>query len=155
MTFPFPHRYETELVWQGGAHGILTGSPKPSLTTGPPPEFDGRPDWWSPEHLLLSAANSCLMTTFMVLAGRERLEVLGYRSKAEGVLEKTKEGIVFTSITLRVAVEVSHGATEEAERVLKTAKKYCIVSNSLKRPIEVEASVTAAPRPVPAAGINS
>ena len=106
MSAPFPHRYETTLVWEGDSRAALSSGIRPVLVGGPPPEFDGEPGWWSPEHLLISAANLCLMTTYMVLARKSRLPVAKYRSDAEGILEKTKEGIVFTRITLRVAIVV-------------------------------------------------
>jgi organic hydroperoxide reductase OsmC/OhrA len=81
------------------------------------------------------------MTTFMVLARKSGLEVGEYRSRAEGVLEKTKEGITFTRIALQVSILAPASRLEEARRLVETAKKHCIVSNSLKLPVEVEATV--------------
>jgi organic hydroperoxide reductase OsmC/OhrA len=141
MTQPFPHRYEVTLVWEGGSRAALSSGPRPVLVGGPPPEFDGQPSWWSPEHLLLSAANLCLMTTYMVLAKKSGLDIGEYRSRAEGVLEKTKEGIVFTRIGLQVSILTPASRLDEARKLVETAKKSCIVSNSLKRPVEVEATV--------------
>lgn len=143
MTQPFPHHYETTLVWEGGSQAAIWSGQRPVLVGGPPPEFDGEPGWWSPEHLLLSAANLCLMTTYMALARKTGLQVANYRSSAEGVLEKTKEGIVFTRITLRVRIDAPPDRLEDARKLLETAKKYCIVSNALKRPVEVEAEINA------------
>jgi organic hydroperoxide reductase OsmC/OhrA len=144
MTQPFPHRYQATLNWEGGSRAALASGSRPVLVGGPPPEFDGEPGWWSPEHLLLSSANLCLMTTYMVLARKVGLEIMAYRSTAEGVLEKTREGIVFTRIGLQVSILAPSSRLEEARKLVETAQKYCIVSNSLKRPVEVEATVTAA-----------
>ena len=144
MTQPFPHRYEATLVWEGGSRGALSSGARPVMVGGPPPEFDGEPGWWSPEHLLLSSANLCLMTTYLALARKSGLEIGQYRSRAEGILEKTKEGIVFTRIALQVSIVAPEPRVEEARKLVETAKKYCIVSNSLKRPVEVEATVTGA-----------
>jgi organic hydroperoxide reductase OsmC/OhrA len=144
MSQPFPHRYETTLVWEGHSRAALSSGARPVLVGGPPPEFDGEPGWWSPEHLLLASANLCLMTTYRVLAAKAGLEIGGYRSVAEGILEKTKEGIVFTRITLRVSIVAPPSRVEEARKLVDTAKKYCIVSNSLKRPVEVEATISSA-----------
>jgi organic hydroperoxide reductase OsmC/OhrA len=121
----------------------LSSGPRPVLVGGPPPEFDGEPGSWSPEHLLLSAANLCLMTTYMALARKAGLEVASYRSEAEGILDKTKEGLVFTRIGLRVEIQAPAERLEEARRLVETAEKYCIISNSLKRPVVVEAMVGA------------
>jgi organic hydroperoxide reductase OsmC/OhrA len=141
MSQPFPHHYEATLVWEEGSRAALSSGARPVLVGGPPPEFDGEPGWWSPEHLLLSAANLCLMTTYMVLAKKVGLVIAQYRSRAEGILEKTREGIVFTRITLHVEIQAPPQRLEEARKMVETAKRYCIVSNSLKLPVEVEAAV--------------
>lgn len=142
MTESFPHRYETSLKLESDRHGIISAAGLPSLVGGPPTQFGGKEGWWSPEHLLLSSANLCLMTTFLAIAEKSHLSVGGYESRAEGILDKTPEGIVFTRITLRVSVKVGDPDKEKAERLLQTAKKYCIVSNSLKNPITLEATVS-------------
>jgi organic hydroperoxide reductase OsmC/OhrA len=141
MSQPFPHRYETMLVWEGRGPAALSSGSRPVLVGGPPPEFDGEPGWWSPEHLLLSAANLCLMTTYRVLAKKVGLEIAQYRSRAEGVLEKTREGILFTRIALHVEIQAPLQRLEEARKMVETAKKYCIVTNALKLPVEVDAKV--------------
>jgi len=141
MTQPFPHRYETALTWEGDSRAALSSGARPVLVGGPPPEFDGDPGWWSPEHLLLAAANLCLMTTYMVLARKAGLPIGRYRSRAEGLLEKTREGIVFTRVTLRVEIGAAAERLQEARTLLDTAKRYCIVSNSLKRPVDVESTI--------------
>lgn len=151
MTHPFPHHYEATLLWEGGSRAALSSGSRPVLVGGPPPEFDGEPGWWSPEHLLLSAANLCLMTTYQALAKKAGLEIGGYRSRAEGILEKTKEGIVFTRIALQVEIHAPAPRLEDARKLVETAKKYCIVSNSLKTPVEVEAVVEAIGAPSPVA----
>jgi organic hydroperoxide reductase OsmC/OhrA len=142
MTHPFPHRYHATLTWEGASRAALSSGSRPVLVGGPPPEFGGEPGWWSPEHLLLSAANLCLMTTYQALVKRAGWEIAGYRSEAEGILDKTREGLVLTRIVLRVAIQVAAERVEEARKILETAKKYCIVSNSLQRPVEVEGTVS-------------
>jgi organic hydroperoxide reductase OsmC/OhrA len=141
MSQPFPHRYETMLSWEGGGPAALSSGSRPVLVGGPPPEFDGEPDWWSPEHLLLSAANLCLMTTYMVLAKKAGLQIAQYRSRAEGILEKTREGILFTRIALHLEIQAPAQRLEEAHKMVETAKRYCIVTNALKLPVEVDATV--------------
>lgn len=141
---PFPHRYEVRLRRDEGARGTLSSDGRPPLEGAPPPEFDGPPGLWSPEHLLLASASLCLMSTFLAVAGKSRLEVAGYESRAEGTLDKGAEGLVFTRILLKVAVTAAAAEREKALRLLDTAKRHCIVSNSLKRPVELEAEFRAA-----------
>ncbi len=138
MPAPFPHHYEVDLEWQTERRGALTAPSKPSILGGPPPEFDGSAEWWSPEHLLLGAVNLCQMTTFLALSGKARLGVEAYRSRAEGKLDKIGSGIVFTAITLRIEVRVAEADRSRAEQLLHTAHKHCIVSNSLKPSVALE-----------------
>jgi organic hydroperoxide reductase OsmC/OhrA len=140
---PFPHRYEADLAWDGDSRGTLTAGERPALPGGAPPEFDGRPDVWSPEHLLVSAANLCLMTTFFALAKKAALPVASYRSRAEGVLEKTKLGILFTKLVMRPELRVAAADVDRARKTLESAERHCIVSNALKCPVELAATVTA------------
>lgn len=141
MTHPFPHRYEATLVWEEGTRAALSSGSRPVLVGGPPPEFDGEPTAWSPEHLLLSSANLCFMTTYFALVKKSGLEIGRYRSRAEGILEKTKEGIAFTRIALQVSILAPAARLDEARKLVETAKKHCIVSNFLKKPVEVEVAM--------------
>jgi organic hydroperoxide reductase OsmC/OhrA len=84
------------------------------------------------------------MTTYMVLAKKVGLEIAQYRSRAEGVLEKTREGILFTRIAIHVEIQAPAQRLEEARKMVETAKKYCIVTNALKLAVEVDAKVAPA-----------
>lgn len=148
MTATFPHRYDVRI--EGGSGGaVMSAPPRPELRGGPPAEFGGRDDWWSPEHLLLSAAGLCLETTFEVFAARARLTVLAYSSRVEGTLDKTPQGLAFTSIAIAVELVVAEADVARAGDVLRAAKDHCIVANALKTPIRLAASVRAV-APVPA-----
>ena len=142
MPAAFPHHYEVGLRGEGDG-GVLVAEARPPIRGGAPASFDGSDAWWSPEHLLLSSLNLCLFTTLGALAAKAKLAVSDYASRAEGVLDKTAAGLAFTSITLRVELTVPAGETERAGRLLETAKKHCIVSNSLRPPVTLAASVRA------------
>jgi len=139
-----PYRYETSLDWKEESRGTVLSTGKPEIAAGPPPEFGGRESWWSPEHLLVAAVEACFMTTFMAVARKSKLAVLGYESRAEGTVDKTAEGFVFTALTLRPVVKVAAQDAERAGRLIELAKKHCLVSASLKTPVAVEASVLGA-----------
>ncbi len=143
MPAPFPHRYAAEIAWATGKRGTLSAPPRPALIGGAPPEFDGESDVWSPEHLLLSALNLCLMQTYVALAEKARLDLRDYRATAEGTVDKTEAGVAMTAITVRISVKVPAADTAKAKELVDKAKKYCIVSNSVKATVTAEASVTA------------
>jgi organic hydroperoxide reductase OsmC/OhrA len=143
MASPFPHHYDVQ-VSSGSTGAILAGGRRPAIVGGPPPEFDGRPEWWSPEHLLLSAAGLCLMTTFQAFAARAGLPVESYASRVDGVLDKTPDGLAFTSIAITVDLRVADADRTRAEELLQSAKRHCIVANSLKTAVELHMVVAAA-----------
>ena len=144
MPHPFPHRYETGLRWIRGREAVLTGDGAPPIEGAPPPQFDGPPGRWSPEALLLSAAELCLMTTFLSVAERAKLAVADYQSRTEAALDKTADGLVFTRILVRVRLSVYAEDVARAKDLLLKAKKFCIVSNALKVPPELEVEVVTA-----------
>lgn len=148
MIAPFPHRYDVELKWSGGLPALTSAGARAEIAVGPPPQFGGQEAWWSPEHLLLSSLSACLMTTFLALAERAKLPVRGYACRAQGVLEKTKDGIVFTGFSLSISLKAFEEQASRLEELVHTAKKYCIVSNSLKAPVvltvQTEAAVSSA-----------
>lgn len=139
MTAPFPHHYRVELDGR-----VLAAPPRAPIAGGAPPQFGGKDVWWSPEELLLGAVALCLMTTFQALATRAGVAVRAYSSQVEGVLDKTAAGLTFTSIRVQVAIVVDADAVARAETLIHSAEKHCIVSNSLKTPPTVEASISAA-----------
>lgn len=142
---PFPHRYEADLTWKSGELSELSSGPRPVIPGGPPAQFDGVDETrWSPEHLILAALNQCLLLTWVSLNKRSQIPLKGWSAKASSVLEKTREGLRFTSFTVAVTLKTEAGREDEARRLLDTAKKYCIISNALKTPATLETTVVAA-----------
>lgn len=140
MPHPFPHTYETKLQWIGEREGFITGGADLApLLGGPPVQFDGSSRNWSPEALLMSAAELCLMTTFLSLLRNKNISITNYTSRTVGTLDKTENGLEFTSVKINVALEAED--KETAMQLLFKAKKYCIISNALKVPVELEIDV--------------
>ncbi len=135
MPEPFPHHYKAFLEWTQDRNASLSAANQPRIVGGPPPQFDGSASHWSPEELLLSSIQLCLMTTFFSIISRKNLVIQSYKSEIEGTLEKTADGLRFTRISLRADVESEDAA--KAREFLQTAKKYCIISNSLNVPVEL------------------
>lgn len=135
MAAPFPHEYRAFLSWKEQRSAVLSAAEQPAILGGPPPQFDGSPELWSPEELLLSSVQLCLMTTFFSLTAKRKLEIRSYRSEITGTLDKTPEGLRFTSI--RVKVDLESETLPEALEALRTAKKYCIISGALNVPVEL------------------
>jgi len=95
---------------------------------------------WSPEQLVLSSLGICLLTTFEAFAARDGIELLRWVASARGTVDRTTEGLMFTSIVLSIDMEVA-GDVDRVEQTLEDAKQYCLVLNSLRVPVIVEADI--------------
>jgi organic hydroperoxide reductase OsmC/OhrA len=140
MPAPFPHQYEVSVQLEELAHaeGFLTAGHEAPIKVGPPPQFDGRSGHQSPEDLLLAAVASCHMTTLVALARRKAVPIKHYVSTASGTLEKTKDGLRFTSIRLRVDASTDAGKEGELSQLIELAETHCIISNALRLKVELE-----------------
>lgn len=143
MATKLPHEYTVTLRSPRAGDARVRSGRRPVLDVGPPPEFDGTPDVWSPEHLLLGALATCYTTTFRALAARAALPVVSLDVQARGTLEKTSEGLQFTAFALDVRAGIDGAGTDAVRSVLENAKRHCIVSNSVRAPVTLSLDVVA------------
>lgn len=147
------HFYEVSLQWDSERKGTLS-SPvlNDTLTVATPPEFPkGMPGIWSPEHLLVAAVNSCLMTTFLAIAENSKLEYVAFSSKAVGRLENVEGQYMISEITLQPTVTLKNEVQrEKAERVLQKSEAACLISRSVKSTIVFLSHIEVVEETVPA-----
>lgn len=114
----------------------------PEIESASPPEFGGKEGFWSPETLLLGAAAGCFINTFQFFAKRMKFEFDGITCEAEGTVERVDGKSVFTGITvyptIMIANESLHPTILDA---VEKAHRYCLVSNSLKCPVQIRENV--------------
>jgi organic hydroperoxide reductase OsmC/OhrA len=141
------HTYTTSLRWTAERRGTFSPTGLPQLEVATPPEFPGgHPGVWSPEHLFVAAAEACLMTTFLAIAGNSKLAFKEYSSQAVGTLEKTAEGYRVSRIVLRPRLVIGDAAAvERAKRILERSEQLCLISRSMKTEVTLEAEVVVAP----------
>lgn len=99
-----------------------------------PPEFPkGVAGIWSPEHLLVAAVDSCLMTTFLAVAENSGLEFIRFESRALGKLEKVDGKYLISEIQLSPRLQIkSEVFRDKALKVLEKSEAACLISNSVK-----------------------
>lgn len=132
------HSYTVDLNWKEGRKGSLSASGTPSeiIVVTPPPFPGGVADHWSPEHLLVAAVNSCLMTTFLAIAENSKLQFTRFNSSASGKLEMSDGKYMITEVTLAPVLEIpDENDRAKAERVLQKSEAACLISNSVKSKI--------------------
>lgn len=129
------HFYNTAIRWEKGRRGTLTAPDLPNpITVATPPEFPkGEPNIWSPEHLYVAAANSCLMTTFLAIAENSKLDFISFDSSATGKLEKVDGSFMISEIELKPVVILKEEKDKErALRIIEKSERACLISNSMK-----------------------
>lgn len=81
-----------------------------------------------------------MLTTFEAFAARDGIEVQDWNANLSGSVERSPEGLMFTSIILSLDMEIS-GNVGEVEKTIEDAKQYCLVLNSLRVPVVVETTI--------------
>lgn len=151
-----PHRYQTHLRWQGStakgyraydrAHEAVTPPSQDVLRLSADPAFRGDPARHNPEQLLLAAASSCQLLSFLALAAQEGIDVLSYEDDAEAVMPANAAPARITEIVLRPQVVVARGADrEQVLTLIGRAHEQCYVANTLNADVRLEPVVEAAP----------
>src|SRR5688500_10520702 len=110
------HTYRTALAWAGStavgyedyARGHrVTADPAPAaLELSSDPAFRGDPALLNPEQLLLAAASSCQLLSFLAVAARARLDVVAYSDSAEAEMPEDDKPMRLTRIVLRPVITV-------------------------------------------------
>ena len=136
--------YNVDLNWENERKGIIS-SPAlvSSIEVATPPEFPrGLEGIWSPEHLLVAAVNSCLMTTFLAIAENSKLSFTHFESSADGKLEKIDGKYMISEVVLSPVLTINNEAERErALRVLEKSEAACLISNSIRSTIVFKPSI--------------
>ncbi|TES90901.1 MAG: tRNA (N6-threonylcarbamoyladenosine(37)-N6)-methyltransferase TrmO [Candidatus Cloacimonadota bacterium] len=127
---PRVYEYRTETEWKAGKEAILRSAQKTDVCVGCPPEFGGKPVYWSPEHLLIASVEICIMTTFLDLLSKKKCCISSYKSKAVGKAQLSGRIFKFTNIEIKPIIVTDENTDKIKEFLYKAADK-CMVSNTL------------------------
>ena len=147
------HRYRACCAWQGSTgvgyelytreHTASAPPADAALTLSSDPAFRGDPARLNPEQLLVLAAASCQLLSFLAVAARARLDVVSYEDDAEAEMPQGDRPICITTIRLRPRIVLAGGQADEARvrRLVDLAHRECYIANSLKTEITVEPTI--------------
>jgi peroxiredoxin-like protein len=138
------HHYQVKVQWKQDRLGIASSDVLPTtIEVATPPEFaKGIAGIWSPEHFLVAAANSCLMTTFLAIAENSKLDFISFESNGIGILDKQDGKFMIVEIILHPTVVVANQEfVEKAIKLLEKSEAACLISNSLKSKIILQPKV--------------
>ncbi len=135
--------YRASAIWTMRRRGIASAEDVPrTINFSSPPEFQGEPGLWTPEHLLVASVATCFLATFRAVAENSKLQVVRLEVEAEGVLEKQEGGFRFTRVVVRPRLTIADAADQErAQRLLEKAERACLISRSLSSQVEMQATV--------------
>ena len=123
--------------------GIVTGDDiQPSIPFSAPPEFQGQPGRWTPEHFFVASIAGCFVSTFSGMAHFSKFDYLSLELEVEGLIQKDEGGWRFTQVTLRPRLRIAPTKEHErAIRLLEKAEKTCLVTRSLASRIVFEPEI--------------
>jgi organic hydroperoxide reductase OsmC/OhrA len=139
------HSFEATLRWPADAaqplppdpafsrNNLLGGAGKPDVPGSAPTVYGGDASRYNPEELLLMSLSECHMLTYLAIAGKKKLSILGYTDRATGTLGMGSSGkMQMTECVLRPVVTVPKGsAIEELTAMHDKAKANCFMANSV------------------------
>jgi organic hydroperoxide reductase OsmC/OhrA len=144
------HRYATVTRWSGStgvgydgyerAHAAVVEPVEGELALSADPAFRGDPARLNPEQLLVQAASSCQLLSFLAVAARARVDVVAYEDRAVGEMPEDERPMRVARIVLRPRITI-RGAVPRETRLLhlvEVAHRECFVANSLTSEIEIQ-----------------
>lgn len=146
------HRYRTELTWAGSTGAGYDAYSRTHRTTVAPegqelqlssdPAFRGDPRLLNPEQLLVAAASSCQLLSFLAVAARARLDVVAYDDEAEAVMPEDDPPVRIVRIDLRPVVTLAdterpRPSADRLAHLCEVAHRECFIANSLRSEVVV------------------
>lgn len=146
------HRYRATCQWKGDtalgyerydrAHTVSAPPAPGDLTVSADPAFRGDRELLNPEQLVVLAAASCQLLSFLAIAARARIRVLEYEDQAEAEMPEDDPPVRLTRIFLRPRIVVGPGVSEERVlRFVTMGHEQCFIANSLKTEITIEPKI--------------
>jgi organic hydroperoxide reductase OsmC/OhrA len=143
------HRYHTTVRWAGSTgagyehynrrHEIALPPATESLTVSADQAFRGDPALTNPEQLLLAAASSCQLLSFLAVAARARVDVLSSSDQAEAQMPEDDLPSRITRITLRPHIVVGQGTDiAKVTRLVDLAHRECYIANTVSSEMLLE-----------------
>ena len=148
------HTYATAVQWEGStglgyraysrAHAATAAPADATLALSADAAFRGDATRLNPEQLLVVAASSCQLLSFLAVAAQHKVDVLGYTDSAEGVMDETAEPARISRIVLRPVVTVAAGTDPlEVLRLVQLAHDGCYIANSISSDVQLDVTVVA------------
>jgi organic hydroperoxide reductase OsmC/OhrA len=144
------HRYTTTTRWTGTTAVGYDAYDRAHEASAPPADaqlalsgdqaFRGDATRLNPEQLLVLAASSCQLLSFLAVAARARVDVVAYEDDAVGETPDQPRPRRVARIILRPRITIS-GEMPRGTRLLhlvEVAHRECFIANSISSEIEIQ-----------------
>lgn len=118
------HLYDVALTWTGSTRDYRTYDRSHEVTVNgthvsvsADKAFRGDPTKVNPEALLVAAASSCQLLSFLAVAARAQLEVVSYEDDAEGSMPDDQQPVRISRIVLHPYIRMRGGTADRGPRV--------------------------------------
>lgn len=146
------HTYSSHLAWDGTTaggyraysrdHAAVARPAQQELSLSADPAFRGSSDRLNPEQLLVIAASSCQLLSFLAVATRTGLDVHGYEDAATAMLDVASSPARITKVNLAPLIRVAAGTDHDlVRRAAETAHEECYIGNTLNCPVQLDITV--------------
>jgi organic hydroperoxide reductase OsmC/OhrA len=146
------HHYHVRCHWSGSTgegydafsrtHDAEAHPAEVSLRLSGDAAFGGDATLLNPEQLVVLAAASCQLLSFLAVAARARIDVRRYVDEGTGTMAEDDPPTRLTSIVLTPTIWVAPGPSDErVAHLVEVAHRECYVANSLRTDIRVEPTV--------------
>lgn len=139
----------SHLEWTGAASGptrdpatfsrdLTVSVDAITLPMSSAPGYRGDPSRANPEQLFVASISACQALTYLFLAARNGIPVVGYTDDGEGRLGIVDGKIRMSRVTLRPRITLEAGASEtRARELVAKAHEGCFVANSVSTPVDI------------------
>ncbi len=152
------HHYNARCSWTGStamgyahysrAHSVAAPPSHIAVALSADPAFRGDAALLNPEQLIVMAASSCQLLSFLAVAARARIDVVSYLDNAEAEMPENDLPIRIVAIRLRPHIVIARGASpggqateERVRQLVELAHRECFIANSLKSDVRVEPTI--------------
>lgn len=143
------HVYSSRLEWHGSTavgyeaygreHQVVIPPAGAELRLSSDPAFRGDAQRPNPEQLLLAAASSCQLLSFLAIAARARIDVRIYEDDAEALMPEDEKPMRITRILLRPRIVLSADTDlGRVRRLVERAHEECFIANTLAAEVVIE-----------------
>ena len=152
------HVFTANLEWTGATRGptvdyasysreyVIRMEGKPNLLASSDPMFLGDGALHNPEDMLVAALSACHLLSYLAVAARKGVQVVGYEDDASATMVLDKSGGHFTEAVLRPRTMVAKGTNLDfALDLHDMAHRVCFIAASVNFPVRHEAVILEAP----------